>query len=194
VPGPSTESFDLAEQRALTGVARASVEHSLRGEGVLAVDAGDYSAPLRAVRASFVTLRIDGALRGCTGHLEPERALVVDVAQNAHRSAVGDPRFDPLGAEELRALAIHISVLSPLEPLPAESERALLDELRPGIDGLVLHDGAHAATFLPSVWETLAAPREFLHELQRKAGLPPGHWSPTLRFERYEAVQICEHP
>jgi len=191
-PGPSTEALGRAERRGLTAVARASVEHGLRNGGPLVVDPADYAAPLREVRASFVTLRIDGALRGCTGHLEAEHALVVDVAQNAYRSAFGDPRFEPLGADELRALEIHISVLGPLEPLPADSERALLRELRPGIDGLVLRDGTHAATFLPSVWESLTEPRNFLHELERKAGLPPGHWSPTLRFERYEALQICE--
>lgn len=176
----------------LPAVARASVTHGLREGAPLAIDPADYAEPLRAVRASFVTLRVGGALRGCTGHLETEDALVVDVAQNAYRSAFGDPRFEPLGADELGALEIHVSVLSPLEPLPAGSERELLERLRPGVDGLVLRDGSHVATFLPSVWESLAEPRQFLHELERKAGLPPGHWSPTLRFERYEALQICE--
>jgi AmmeMemoRadiSam system protein A len=168
------------------------VEHGLRNGGPLVVDPADYAAPLREVRASFVTLRVGGALRGCTGHLEADQALVVDVAENAHRSAFGDLRFEPLGADELRELEIHISVLGPLEPFPADSERTLLERLRPGIDGLVLRDGAHAATFLPSVWESITEPRDFLHELERKAGLPPGHWSTTLRFERYEALQISE--
>lgn len=88
----------------------------------------------------------------------------------------------------------HISVLGPREPLAANSEQDLLEKLRPGIDGLVLRDGAAMATFLPSVWENLREPRRFLHELERKAGLPAGHWSPTLQFERYRTLQICESP
>jgi AmmeMemoRadiSam system protein A len=194
VPGPSTEDYAPADRAALLDVARASVACGLREGCALEVDPAEYTASLRALRACFVTLRIAGELRGCTGRLEPEFPLVVDVARNAYRSAFGDPRFAPLRADELSDLDYHISVLGPREPLPADSERDLLEKLRPGIDGLVVRDGSAAATFLPSVWESLSEPRRFLHALQRKAGLPAGHWSPTLRFERYEAVQIPEEP
>jgi AmmeMemoRadiSam system protein A len=194
VPGPSPEAYAAQERAARLDVARASVACGLRDGCALEVDLADYAAPLRALRACFVTLRIAGELRGCTGRLEPEFPLVVDVARNAYRSAFGDPRFAPLRTEELGDLEYHISVLGPREPLPADSEEELFEKLRPGIDGLVLRDGSAAATFLPSVWESLSEPRRFVHELQRKAGLPAGHWSPTLRFERYEAVQIPEEP
>ncbi len=189
-PGPSIETYAPAHCTALLAVARASVEYGLQHGSPLEVDPADYAEPIRALRASFVTLRIAGALRGCTGRLEPEYPLVVDVARNAYRSAFEDPRFAPLRAEELPDLDYHISVLGPREPLQADSEQALLEKLRPGIDGLVLRDGPAVATFLPSVWESLDEPRRFLHELERKAGLPTGHWSPTLRFERYETFQI----
>jgi AmmeMemoRadiSam system protein A len=194
VPGPSPETYAPAECTALLAVARASVECGLQHGSPLEVDPADYAEPIRALRACFVTLRIAGDLRGCTGRLEPEYPLVVDVARNAYRSAFGDPRFAPLRAEELHRLDYHISVLGPREPLQADSERALLAKLRPGIDGLVLRDGSAVATFLPSVWESIDEPRRFLHELERKAGLSAGHWSPTLRFERYEAFQIAEPP
>jgi AMMECR1 domain-containing protein len=49
----------------------------------------------------------------------------------------------------------------------------------------VLSDGGACATFLPSVWESLPEPKAFLDALRRKAGLSPGHWSETIRFERY---------
>jgi AmmeMemoRadiSam system protein A len=93
-------------------------------------------------------------------------------------------------ARELPRLAVHISVLSPLEPLPAPSEAELLARLRPGTDGLVLSEGALASTFLPSVWESLPSPDRFLAELKRKAGLPADHWSPTLRFQRYTVEEF----
>jgi AmmeMemoRadiSam system protein A len=174
----------------LLGVARAAVEHGVRTGRPLDVEPGDYDPPLRLRRASFVTLRLDGALRGCTGSLEASQPLVVDVARSAHRSAFGDPRFPPVEARELSRLALHVSVLSILEPLPAPSEAELLARLRPGIDGLVLSEGALTSTFLPSVWESLPSPDRFLAELKRKAGLPLDHWSPTLRFQRYTVEEF----
>lgn len=169
----------------LRALARASIGHGLREGRPLPVDPESYAPELRAPAASFVTLRENGELRGCTGSLEPSQPLVVDVAENAFRSAFGDPRFPPLTARELEELSISVSVLSALEPIPAVSREELLARLRPGIDGLVLRDGNHAGTFLPSVWESLPDPEEFLDSLFRKSLLPPGHWSPTLRFERY---------
>jgi hypothetical protein len=129
VPGPSTEDYAPADRAALLDVARASVACGLREGCALEVDPAEYTASLRALRACFVTLRIAGELRGCTGRLEPEFPLVVDVARNAYRSAFGDPRFAPLRADELSDLDYHISVLGPREPLPADSERDLLEKL-----------------------------------------------------------------
>ena len=168
----------------LRAVARAAIARALRGDEPRP-DPEHYPPALREPGASFLTLRRAGALRGCTGSLRPEQPLVCDVAQNAWRSASADPRFAPVEAAELAALEVHVAVLSPLEPLVAESERALLDQLSPGIDGLLLEDGPRRATFLPAVWATLEDPRVFLDELRVKAGLARGHWSETLRFRRY---------
>ena len=191
-PGPSPEpAYGQADRATLLEVAAASVEHGLQTGASLSVDPQRYAPPLRETRASFVTLRIGEALRGCTGCLEAERPLVADVARNAHRSAFGDPRFPPLSEEELARLRFAVSVLSPLEPLPADSRAELLAKLRPGIDGLVLREGRSGATFLPAVWESLPDPARFLAELCRKAGLPPDHWSPRIAFERYAALEIC---
>jgi AmmeMemoRadiSam system protein A len=90
-----------------------------------------------------------------------------------------------LRTEEFPTLEVHISVLSPPEPLPFASQDELLAQLRPGVDGLILHYRHHRGTFLPSVWEHLADPRLFLTQLKQKAGLPPDFWSPEVRVERY---------
>jgi AmmeMemoRadiSam system protein A len=149
-----------------------------------------FEAALQEPGASFVTLRIDQELRGCTGSLEAVRPLVIDVAQNAFGSAFRDSRFAPLGPEEFPRLDLDISILDSPEPLTVPSEAELLRILRPGRDGLVLEEGGRRATFLPAVWEQLPAPREFVEQLKRKAGLPSDYWSPTLRFFRYGAREI----
>ena len=138
------------------------------------------------MRASFVTLHRQGELRGCIGHLEGVQPLVVDVAENAFAAAFRDPRFPPLAEPELAGLALHISVLTPATELEFESEQDLVAQLRPGIDGLILQEGAARGTFLPSVWESLPDPHQFLAQLKRKAGLPSDHWSERIRVFRYE--------
>ncbi len=178
------QEFASEHRRALLELASAAIEQGLGGTR-LAVRAVDYPEPLRVPRATFVTLHVDAALRGCIGTLEARRTLVEDVAHNACAAAFDDPRFPPLARAEFERIDIHISVLSPSEPLQFESEDALLGQLRPQVDGLILEERARRATFLPSVWEQLSDPRAFLQSLKRKAGLPADYWSHTLRVSRY---------
>jgi len=144
--------------------------------------------------ATFVTLTLAGALRGCIGSLEPRRALVEDVRANALAAACEDFRFPPVAAGELGRLAVEVSLLSPLEPLPPLDEAGARAALRPGIDGVVLSWQGRRGTFLPQVWEQLPAPAEFLRHLKRKAGLDPGFWAPDVRLFRYEVDKWGEAP
>jgi AmmeMemoRadiSam system protein A len=188
-PGSSPE-LDEASGRALLEVARASLAHGVTHGRALPVAAERYPESLRALGACFVTLRRAGALRGCIGSLEATRPLIEDDAGNAFAAGFRDPRFAPLGAAELEELEVHVAVLGAPVPLPCASEDELLAELRPGIDGLVLREGARRSTFLPAVWESLPEPAAFLRELRRKAGLPPRHWSPAMRFWRYTVQEF----
>jgi AmmeMemoRadiSam system protein A len=193
MPSPS-RLLSAEDGRALLALVRASIEHGLRHGCEIAVDAERFAAPLRAPGAAFVTLRRDGELRGCVGELEASRPLVESVARHAFAAAFRDPRFAPVDGDELDALEAHVSVLSPLEPLAATSEPELLDALRPGVDGLLIDDGVHRATFLPAVWSSLPDPHAFLCELRRKAGLPDGSWPPGLRAWRYFAESVPAEP
>ncbi len=174
------------DRETLLDIARRSIRHGLDQGTPLPLRADDFDAPLRAMRASFVTLNLNGELRGCIGHLEATQPLVEDVSDNAFSAAFRDPRFHPLSEQEFAGLELHISVLTPAEPLPCESESELLQKMRPQRDGLILAEGVHRGTFLPSVWEQLPEPKDFLRHLKRKAGLPDGYWSPDLRVYRYE--------
>lgn len=183
---PSTEAaYGTAERRQLLALARASIDHGLAHGAPLQPDLPTLPASLRAARAAFVTLHLDGALRGCIGSLEARRPLAEDVAENAFAAAFRDPRFSPVTAAEVARLELQISVLSPPEPLAFASEAELLALLRPGVDGLILADCGRRGTFLPSVWAQLPEAREFLAHLKRKAGLPADHWSSTLTVARY---------
>lgn len=171
-------------------VAGRSIDHGLTHGSPLPVDPSDYPEALRALRATFVTLTIEGQLRGCIGVLEARLPLIVDIANNAYSAAFSDPRFPPVGAAERPLLQIKISVLTPPEPMAVSSEAELLEKIRPYRDGLILEDDRHRGTFLPSVWESLPDPREFVRHLKLKAGLPPDSWSDSLRVSRYEAIEV----
>jgi uncharacterized protein len=190
-PMSSTDSsYNATEKHGLLRVARNSILYGLDEGRPLPVDVRAHSVALQEPRATFVTLQLDNNLRGCIGTLEATRALVEDVAHNAYAAAFHDPRFMPLTAAEFADLALHISVLSPPEVMRVDSEGELLLQLRAGIDGLILEDGRRRGTFLPSVWESLPEPREFLRRLKLKAGLPENYWSKTITVRRYTAELI----
>jgi len=173
------------EQKILLQLAVQSIREGLEHGRPLQVDPADYNESLRLQRACFVTLNARGNLRGCIGHLEAVQSLVKDVAENAFAAAFRDPRFSPLKQAELAGLDLHISILTPAEPVSFSSETDLLSRIRPGIDGLILADGHHRGTFLPSVWEQLPEPEQFWLHLKHKAGLPANHWSSSLKLFRY---------
>lgn len=181
--------YTPAQKQQLLDLARTAIQKRLQGES-FTVPTGDYPASLRAPRASFVTLHVDAQLHGCIGTLAARRPLVEDVAHNARAAAFADARFPALTAAEFERLDIHISVLGIPEPMQFDSEESLLRQLRPQVDGLILEEGSHRGTFLPSVWEQLPAARDFLCHLKRKAGLPADYWSRDLRVRRYTVESI----
>jgi len=117
--------------------------------------------------ASFVTIKRNGTLRGCMGNIEAVMPLYKSVARNAISAAVKDPRFPPLTKSEIEDMEIEVSVLSPLSPVKN------IDEIRIGIDGLLIVKDQSSALFLPEVpieqnWDM----KTLLKELTFKAGLP----------------------
>lgn len=178
----------------LLDTARKSIRHGLDRGKPLSVDPDSADPALSQSGACFVTLHKHGQLRGCIGSLQAWRPLLEDIAENAFSAAFRDPRFAPLEAPELDQLDIEISVLNPAEPLTFDSQHDLLQQLRPGVDGLILEDGTHRGTFLPSVWESLPDPDRFLQQLKLKAGLPAGYWSGQLKVSRYTTESFGELP
>ncbi|MCB1678255.1 MAG: AmmeMemoRadiSam system protein A [Halioglobus sp.] len=176
----------------LLGIAREAIGGALRGVPAPQIEALEAHPALGASRAVFVTLTQARQLRGCIGTLEPVAPLARAVAEYAVGAALHDPRFARLQAQELARTGIEIAVLGSMEPLVADSRDTLLAQLEPAVDGLMLEDRSHRATFLPKVWVQLPDPAHFLEQLLAKAGLPADHWSPTLRFNRYRTVTFAD--
>lgn len=178
------------QQQILLKIAKESIAYGLAHGKVLPINPNDYPGKLQEVCATFVTLELGGHLRGCIGMLEAVQPLVVDVTKNAFLAAFRDYRFSPVSEKEYPNLNIHISILSPSEPIIFSSEEDLISQLRPHVDGLIMQEGGRRGTFLPSVWESLPEPRQFLQQLKVKAGLPGNYWSDTLQMFRYTCEVI----
>lgn len=168
------------ERRQLLAAAHGALEHAVRTGQPPEVAVESYPMALQAVRKTFVTLEIDGALRGCIGSVQATAPLVRDVATNTWKSAMQDPRFGPLTAAELPRVTVTVSILSHNRPMAFTGEADLLRQLRPGVDGLIIQDCGRGALFLPKVWEVLPDKSLFLRHLKAKAGLDPDVDSRTL--------------
>jgi AmmeMemoRadiSam system protein B/AmmeMemoRadiSam system protein A len=142
-------------------------------------------------RATFVTLRQRGDLRGCIGSLEPRRALGADVAQNALAAAFSDPRFPPLSHDEFQRIEIEVSLLSTPSAVAFRTHAELVSMLGPK-DGVVVEHAERRATFLPQVWEQVPDPHDFLVQLKRKAGLALDFPTERCRVLRYGVVKWTE--
>lgn len=120
---------------------------------------------------AFVTLKSHGELRGCIGRIDASGPLRETIARMAQAAAFEDPRFPPLRQEELDALSIEISILSPITPCPDPGRIEI------GRHGLVIRSGGRSGLLLPQVAVEWNWDREaFLRHTCRKAGLPMDAW------------------
>jgi AmmeMemoRadiSam system protein A len=182
------------EKRILLKLARRSVELAANHHPLPTLVLSEYSAPLQQEGASFVTLTENGELRGCLGALEPYQPLVQDVCEHAASAAMDDYRFTPVHPREIPSLTIEISRLTVPQPLDYQQPLELLTILKPGVDGVILRDGPHRATFLPQVWEKLPTPATFLSHLCQKMGAPSDLWRhKILQVFTYQVEEFAEY-
>lgn len=151
------------DKKALLAIARDAVKTSLAGKSYKPPE----SEQLDIKRGVFVTLTIDGELRGCIGTVRTQQPLYESVPEMAIAAAFDDPRFPSLTNEEFAKLHFEISVLSPLERVREFSE------IRVGRDGLMIKLEMHSGLLLPQVaTERNWSSTEFLEQVCLKAGLP----------------------
>jgi MEMO1 family protein len=180
----------LGHGRLMLGIARAAIRQGLADGKPPSIAWNRVPAALKEDGAAFVTINLNGRLRGCIGSLVAHRPVADDIAQNAWKAAFKDPRFGPLTQEEFQRCEVEISLLSPHTPFPFRDEEDLIAQLRPGRDGLTLQEGSQRALFLPSVWDGIGDPRSFVRRLKQKAGWSPDYWSEGITATRFTTEKV----
>ena len=174
----------------LLRLARGALEESVRNPpGSILPETEPTEGPLVEPCGAFVSLHKAGRLRGCIGYVQALRPLYQTVCECAREAALNDPRFAPVAVEELPQLHLEISVLSPMEEIPA-------DQVEVGRHGLLISRGSLRGLLLPQVAVEFRWDRQkFLEETCLKAGLPPDAWKHGARIQAFTAQVFGEsHP
>ena len=174
------------EKRFLLGLARRSLEASVRGEK--RTRPPEVPPRLESPAGAFVTLHEKGHLRGCIGYIQATHPLVRTVMEAAEAAALHDPRFPPVQPAELPDVKLEISVLSPFRAVRPE-------EIQVGVHGLMITQLHARGLLLPQVALEHHWDRErFLEETCRKAGLPADAWRSGATIEAFTAEVFGEEP
>jgi MEMO1 family protein len=176
------ERLSQADQKTLLELARRAIRQADT------LPPNEASDVLRNHGSCFVTLHLNGQLRGCIGSIAPYQALAENVIRNARAAAYEDSRFSPVIPELIPDLEIEISYLTPSEPIADIADFVL------GRHGIVLEQGRNRSVFLPQVpgeqgWDKTTT----LEYLSRKAGLSSDAWrAPGCSFSVFESLCFSE--
>jgi AmmeMemoRadiSam system protein A len=171
-------------RRPLLRRARAAIARAI---GVEAGDTPPDAIPGDLHAGAFVTIRINGKLRGCIGYPESDLPLLEVVERCAASAAVSDPRFPSLSAAEWDDVDLELSVLGPIEPV------ADIAGIVVGRHGLIVESGRRRGLLLPQVaveWKWNAA--EFAAQTCIKAGLPRDAYQHGASLFKFEAEVFSE--
>lgn len=180
------EHLNDEEKRELLAIARKTVT-TFVGMGKLP-DVEARGKMLKNPGAAFVTIEIDGKLRGCIGYTKAIHPLYRTVMECSVSAATEDPRFSPLTPAEMESIEIEISVLTPLRKVDD------LSSIQVGRHGLMISKGHRRGLLLPQVavnndWDR----QTFLSQTCVKAGLPPDAWKKGADVFAFEAQVFNEH-
>jgi AmmeMemoRadiSam system protein A len=180
-----SEPLTREDELACLKLARQALEHYFKtgGRPRSPVSTGI----LKEKRGAFITLTVDGDLRGCIGYPLPVKPLDETIIEMAVAAASQDTRFEPLAADEMKDLKIEISVLGLPEPIgdPARVEV--------GRHGIIVSKGFFKGLLLPQVPVEHRWDREtYLSHGCLKAGLPPDEWKKGAKIDVFTAQVFSE--
>ncbi|NRA62310.1 MAG: AmmeMemoRadiSam system protein A [Psychrobium sp.] len=190
MPVLSCFNFDKKEQTQLIDMVRQVIIAGVANQQFMLPQAPVDEKMLRH-GACFITLYIDGNLRGCIGTCISSKPLWVAACEYGFNSAFNDLRFSPLRTDELDKLVITISILSDMQPIENLGEAHLIDNLLVNVDGLRLSENQQGSVFLPIVWQSLPKPSDFVLQLKRKGGWADDYWSADIKLHRFSTF-LCQ--
>ena len=145
------------------------------------------------LRGVFVTLHLEGDLRGCIGYPQPVMPLGRAILDSAINACARDPRFPCVRPGELKGIELEVTILT--KPEPYDLPKKMLPEaVKIGRDGLIVSKGMHSGLLLPQVapewgFDSL----EFLSQTCVKAGLAPDAWlDEDTEVQHFEAQIFAE--
>lgn len=184
----ASEFLNEHDKAELLKIARHTLHNYLSESVIPDYNKKEFSENLQKPAGAFVTLKLNGNLRGCIGNFKPENSLIQTIQDMAVAAATKDPRFPPVTIDEVEKLEIEISVLTPLKKISSPDDFIL------GKHGIYIQKGFHSGTFLPQVaTETGWSKEEFLgHCAKDKARIGWEGWK-TAELYTYEAIVFSEH-
>jgi AmmeMemoRadiSam system protein B/AmmeMemoRadiSam system protein A len=189
-PQENNPQLSNEDKQQLLTLARRTIVYAVKNRKVPQFsDLGvTISDAMKSPRAAFVTLKKNSLLRGCIGDIFPRQPLYMSVLINAINACFNDTRFPQVTEAELGDITIEISALTAPQPIASP------DEIRIGVDGVILSKDGRTAVFLPQVaaeqgWNVA----QMLTQLSLKAGLAADAWKDGASFQIFQAVVFGEN-
>jgi len=185
------KNFNLSknEKKILLDIAKKSIEEYVKTGGIFAPP---VFPRLTAKRASFVTLKKDGKIRGRMGQLIPQEEIHLSIRNNAIAAATKDIRFPPVTREELNSVTIEVSILDYPQQMILKEPAEVVQFLKPGT-GLILNYHGQQAALQPDEWAELASPGAFVSALCKKMSAPKDCWKQSgASFYIYTTISFSD--
>ena len=183
--------LDKEDGKILISLARDAISSHFKNNEVSVKD--ELKKKFSEKNGAFVTLTIDGELRGCIGFTEAMFPLWETIAKAAQSAAFGDPRFMQLTEEEFKKIKIEVSVLTKPELIEAKPDE-YKEHIEIGKHGLIVEKGMFKGLLLPQVFPEYNADwKKALEMTCQKAGLPADSWKePDCKIFRFSAIIFSE--
>jgi AmmeMemoRadiSam system protein A len=161
----------------LVKLAKEAVEACVRAGQVL-MTPDELDEQMKEKAGVFVCLKKHGELRGCIGTISPvTECLASEVIRNAISASTEDPRFPPVGEDELTDIEFTVDVLCPPEPVED------LKDLDPKRYGVIVSKGIRRGLLLPDL-EGVDTVEQQLGIAMQKAGISPDETG--VEVQRFE--------
>ncbi|MGL4774677.1 MAG: AmmeMemoRadiSam system protein A [Clostridium sp.] len=177
----------MEEGNPYTSLARRNLDKYFNEGQTIECDSIEDGRLLNDKKGVFVSLKINGELRGCIGTIEPITSCVgEEIIRNSIGAALNDPRFNPVNREELIDIDISVDLLYPPEPTSFE-------ELDPLNYGVIVTSGGKRGLLLPNL-EGVDTKEQQVEIARSKGGISPTENYTLERFkvERFKEVENDE--